>query len=110
MCLNESALLEELEVLEDLHMFRVTKVGAEVFEYVFASRFQVSLPCTNFVPIVKRAEVTRLDKTRSKSKDMFPRLSDFLLDMAKEQIVHGNIQTTRQVRCLPNILPFTASF
>ena len=110
MLLNKSASLEELEVLEDLHMLCVTKVEPEVFEYVFASKFRVSVPCTDFTPIVKQAEVTRLDKTRSKSKDMFPRLSDFLLDMAKEQIVHGESRTTRQVRCLLNILPFTSSF
>ncbi|GLB36475.1 putative spc7 kinetochore protein [Lyophyllum shimeji] len=90
-------LKEELESLEDLHMFRVTRVDAEMFEYVYASLFLVSIPCKNFVPIVKRVDVTRVHKTRSKAKDNFPRLSDFLLLMAKEQVVRGENRTTRQI-------------
>ncbi|KAF8078326.1 Spc7 kinetochore protein-domain-containing protein [Lyophyllum atratum] len=90
-------LKDELESLEDLHMFRAIKVNAEMFEYVYASLYVVSIPCKNFVPLVKRVDVTRVDKARTKVKDNFPRLSDFLLHMAKEQIVRGENRTTRQI-------------
>ncbi|RDB29117.1 hypothetical protein Hypma_015188 [Hypsizygus marmoreus] len=90
-------LKDELEALEDLHMFRTTKVHGDLFEYVYASRFRVSIPCKNFVPVVKRVDVIRVDNARTKVKDNFPRLSDFLLHMAKEQIVRGENRTTRQI-------------
>ncbi|KAG6868547.1 hypothetical protein C0993_001243 [Termitomyces sp. T159_Od127] len=90
-------LKDELESLEDLHMFRVTQVNANMFEYVYASQFRVIIPCENYVPLTKRVDVERLDKTKSRIKDSFPRLSDFLLRMAKEEIVRGDKRTTRQI-------------
>ncbi|KAG6866877.1 hypothetical protein C0991_008814 [Blastosporella zonata] len=87
----------ELESLEDLHMFRVTKVNAEEFEYVYASQFRVTIPCKNYVPVISRVDVVRMDMTRTRAKDNFPGLSDLLLRKAKEQIVHGEKRTTRQI-------------
>jgi len=87
----------ELEALEDLHMFRATKVNSDLFEYVYASQLRVSIPCRNFVPVAAHMEVTRLEKARSRFKDDLPRLSDFLLDMAKQQIVHGKNLAACQV-------------
>ncbi|KAG5651555.1 hypothetical protein H0H81_008233 [Sphagnurus paluster] len=89
-------LKDELESLEDLHMFRATKVNAEMFEYIYGGKFSVSIPCKNFVPIVRQVDVTRVDKLRT-AKDNFPRLSDLILQMAKEQIVRGENRTTRQI-------------
>ncbi|KAG6919603.1 hypothetical protein DXG01_004267 [Tephrocybe rancida] len=94
----------ELESLEDLHMFRVTKVNAEVFEYVYASQFRVIIPCKNYVPVTSRVDVVKMDKARKKVKDNFPRLSDFLLRMAKDQIIHGEKRTTRQLRAQLKLL------
>jgi kinetochore protein Spc7/SPC105 len=88
---------EELEALEDLHMFRTTKVNPDLFEYVYASQLRVSIPCRKFIPIVARVEVTKLEKARSRFKDGFPRLSDFLLDMAKQQVVHKKDLAVRDV-------------
>jgi kinetochore protein Spc7/SPC105 len=88
---------EELEGLEDLHMFRTTKVNADLFEYVYASQLRVSIPCRKFMPIVTRVEMTRLDKARSRFKDDFPRLSDFLLRMAKQQVIHKKDPAVREV-------------
>jgi kinetochore protein Spc7/SPC105 len=85
-------------------MFRATKVNANLFEYVYASQLLVSIPCKNFLPIVKRVEVTRLEKARTRFKDDFPRLSNFLLDTAKQQIVHGKNLAVRQVSfALPHL-------
>jgi kinetochore protein Spc7/SPC105 len=90
-------MLDELETLEDLHMFRATKISADLFEYVYASQLQVSIPCKSFVPIVRHVNVMRLDKARAKFKDDFPRLSDFFLDMAKRHIEHRLDPTVRHV-------------
>lgn len=78
-------------------MFRATRVNDTLFEYVYASQFLVTIPCTNFIPIPARTEIIKLDKLHS-SKDEFPRLSDFFLNMAKEKIITRNNLTTRLVR------------
>ncbi|KAG6837858.1 hypothetical protein H0H93_013011 [Arthromyces matolae] len=83
----DSGTLDELESLENLHMLHVTQVKADVFEYVHAAQYRVSIPCRSYEPIASRINIERLDKTR-RVKDNFPRLSDFLLNMAKEEIIH----------------------
>lgn len=90
-------LAEELEALEDLHMFRATKVNSDLFEYVYASQLLVSIPCRNFMPMIARVEITRLEKAHPRFKDDFPRLSNFLVDMAKQQIVHRKSLAVRQI-------------
>ena len=78
-------------------MFRVIKVNSDLFEYVYASQLRVSIPCRNFFPIVAHVDVANSEPARSRFKDDFPRLTNFLLDMAKQQIVHGKNLTVRQV-------------
>lgn len=103
--LNNMLLPDELEALEDLHMFRTTKVSANHFEYVYASLFRITIPCAKFLPIVSRVDISRVDKTRSKIKDDFPRLSDFLLSAARRMIVEGEDLTVRQVcTCFPSCI------
>ncbi|KAJ7356898.1 Spc7 kinetochore protein-domain-containing protein [Mycena albidolilacea] len=90
-----SRLKEELNNLQDLHMFRATKVLPELFEYEYASQFRVSVPCRNFAPINANIEISRLQSSRSLPDD-FPVLSRYFLDNAARQIPKGKI-TTRQV-------------
>lgn len=78
-------------------MFRATKVHANLFEYVYASQLVVSIPCDNYKPIVPKMHIKRLDKIKSKLKDDYPRLSDFLLFMARECVIHTETLTIRQV-------------
>lgn len=90
-------LLGELEALEDLHMFRITKVNSNLFEYVYSSLFQVSIPCKNFMPIVTKVNITYHGKPNSRYKDDFPRLSAFLLASANQYITEGDDLTVREV-------------
>ncbi|KAG7095643.1 hypothetical protein E1B28_006366 [Marasmius oreades] len=78
----------ELEALESLHMFRICKVDSRLFEYVYAERFRVTIPCSNHIPLVDKVDITRTYDARTKVKDDFPRLSSILLVGAK-QIVHS---------------------
>ncbi|KAJ3513056.1 hypothetical protein NLJ89_g3160 [Agrocybe chaxingu] len=87
----------ELEALEDLHMCRISKVNANLFEYVYASLFQVSIPCRNFVPIVTKVNITRYAKANTRYKDDFPKLSAFLLATAKYHINESEDLTVRQI-------------
>ncbi|KAF9535483.1 Spc7 kinetochore protein-domain-containing protein [Crepidotus variabilis] len=87
----------DLEALEDLHMFRITKVNANVFEYVYASLFLVSIPCKNFTPVVTKVNITRHGKESTRTKDDFPKLSSFLLATAKYLINESEDLTVRQI-------------
>lgn len=93
-------LIGELEALEDLHMFRITKVNSNLFEYVYSSLFHVSIPCKNFMPIVTKVNITYHGKQNSRYKDDFPRLSAFLLASANQYITDGDDLTVREVTFL----------
>lgn len=78
-------------------MLHVAKVDPQLFEYVYASQFRVSIPCVNFLPIVQKVEVQTLDAVRFKYKDDFPSLSKFLVSAANQLVHNTNSMTTRQV-------------
>jgi len=88
----------ELEALEDLHMFRITKVNAILFEYVYSSLFHVSIPCEKFISLVTKVNIKYYGKPDSRYKDDFPRLSAFLLTSANQYITEGNNLALREVR------------
>lgn len=90
-------MLAELEALEELHMFRITKVNADLFEYVYASLFHVSIPCKNFIPTLSAVSITRFNKASTRYKDDFPKLSAFLLKTAQWLISEGDETTVREV-------------
>ncbi|KAJ7923050.1 Spc7 kinetochore protein-domain-containing protein [Mycena leptocephala] len=91
-----SRLKEELNNLQDLHLFRATKVLPELFEYEYASQFRVTIPCRNFAPIGAKVEISRLQPSRSLPDD-FPVLSRYFLDSAARQIPNRTGITTRQI-------------
>ncbi|EEB89645.1 hypothetical protein MPER_12236 [Moniliophthora perniciosa FA553] len=90
-------LRDELEALENLHMFHACKVNADLFEYIHASRFRVTIPCKNYIPLVEKVDISRTPDARSKFKDDFPRLSDFLLMGAKQLVRDADVRSTQQI-------------
>ncbi|TFK76777.1 hypothetical protein BDN72DRAFT_866650 [Pluteus cervinus] len=94
-------LKEELEALEELHRFRLTKATPELVEYVYGSHFFVSIPCKKFIPTIKKISITRYEKTRYLHKDDFPELSDFFLRTAPKLLFDPQITNLQHVvRCL----------
>ncbi|KAJ7770895.1 Spc7 kinetochore protein-domain-containing protein [Mycena maculata] len=91
-----SRLKEELNNLQELHMFRATNVLPDLVEYEYASQFQVSIPCRNFVPVSAKVDISRLQASRSLPDD-FPVLSRYFLNNAGRQIPEGKRTTTRQI-------------
>jgi len=79
-------------------MTRITKVNANLFEYVYASTFFVSIPCADFRPIVRKVRITRSGKSQTRYKDEFPKLSKFLLASANFLINEGEDLNVREVR------------
>jgi kinetochore protein Spc7/SPC105 len=90
-------MLAELEALEELHMFRTTKVNADVFEFAYASLFHVSIPCKKFIPIVSNMSITRFGKASTRYRDNFPKLSAFLLKTAQWYVSESDMTTVREV-------------
>ncbi|KAH7927412.1 hypothetical protein BV22DRAFT_1061133 [Leucogyrophana mollusca] len=79
-------LQDELEALQNLHMWRATKVHPDMFEFIYASSYCVSIPCIKFRPVVEEIEVKRVEKAKTKYKDAFPVLSELMLRTAKHLI------------------------
>src|ERR1700691_320056 len=78
--------VDELETLENLHLWRAVKVHPDLLEFVYASTYRFLIPCIKFKPVVEKLDVRRLDVTM-KLKDAFPQLSDLMLRMAKQIII-----------------------
>ncbi|KAG2155502.1 Spc7 kinetochore protein-domain-containing protein [Suillus clintonianus] len=83
-------LKDELEALQNLHMLQVTKVLPELFEFRYASSYDVSVPCKNFCPVVKEVSITRVQSAKLKYKDAFPALSPLILKTANSLITRSN--------------------
>lgn len=81
-------------------MFRVTKVDADLFEYVYASLYLISIPCKDFVPVVNKVDITQCRKEITMQKDDFPKLSSFLLSTAKYLINESEDLTVQEVSSL----------
>ena len=78
-------------------MFRITKVNADLFEFVYASLFHISIPCQNFFPNVSNISITRFGNASTRYKDDFPKLSAFLLETAQWLVSEGDVTTVREV-------------
>ncbi|KIK70415.1 hypothetical protein GYMLUDRAFT_65648 [Collybiopsis luxurians FD-317 M1] len=87
----------ELEALEDIHMFHVIKARSNVFEYVYASEYHVVIPCRNYSPLTSQIDIVSLPEMRARFKDDLPSLSSFLLNAAKEYIRGSELSTVRQI-------------
>ncbi|KAH9982703.1 Spc7 kinetochore protein-domain-containing protein [Lactifluus volemus] len=52
-------LKDELAALEQLHLFHISRVNADVWEFVYASRFHVHIPCVDFKPLKDQIRITK---------------------------------------------------
>ncbi|KAF7978879.1 hypothetical protein HWV62_44371 [Athelia sp. TMB] len=91
-------LKDELESLQNLHLWHAVKIQSDLLELTYASIYCVSIPCKKFAPDVEGVEIQRLEKVSSKVKDAFPALTDLMLRMAKQTLLQDeSILTTRQI-------------
>ena len=88
---------DKLEGLQDLHLWKATKIGAGMAQFLYAGRFSVLIPCVNFVPIMSRVTIDRLPLP-GKRRDPFPILSDLTLQAAVKWVRSmGDTTTNREV-------------
>ncbi|KAJ3825277.1 Spc7 kinetochore protein-domain-containing protein [Lentinula raphanica] len=90
-------LRNELQALEDLHMFHISNVQPGIFEYTYASAYQITIPCRNYLPLVNQVGILRIPELRSRYKDEFPVMTQFLLSAAEEYIRGSKAPTIRHI-------------
>ncbi|GJE85895.1 Spc7 kinetochore protein-domain-containing protein [Phanerochaete sordida] len=76
-------LKSELETLEDLHLWRVLKISSDLFEFLYASRFHVTVPCINFKPIFDKVSVAQTPESKLRERDLFPALTQLMVANAR---------------------------
>ncbi|KAI0052899.1 Spc7-domain-containing protein [Auriscalpium vulgare] len=79
-------LKDELAALEALHLWHTAKIQPDLFEFVYASRFHVSVPCVKFRPIVSDIRIARTADMPLKFKDAFPRLTELTVRLAQQRV------------------------
>ncbi|KAI9462336.1 Spc7 kinetochore protein-domain-containing protein [Lactarius psammicola] len=80
-------LKEELASLEALHLWHTTRVQPDQFEFVYASRFHVSVPCVGFKPLKNQIRITKTKDMPLRVKDQFPRFTDLMIQVAQQRFV-----------------------
>ncbi|KAJ3875841.1 Spc7 kinetochore protein-domain-containing protein [Lentinula edodes] len=90
-------LRNELQALEDLHMFHISKVQPDLFEFTYASAYHITIPCQDYLPLVNSVDISRLPELCTKYKDEFPILTNFLLSAAKEYIRDSKASSIRHI-------------
>ncbi|KAH9891025.1 Spc7 kinetochore protein-domain-containing protein [Cubamyces lactineus] len=79
-------LKDELEALQELHLWRPTKQTADLVEFVYGSKYHVSLPCRRYKPILAQATVTRTKQSKLKERDAFPQFTELVVRTAQSLI------------------------
>ena len=77
--------VDELETLEDFHLWRCTKMSPRLMKFIYAARFEVSIPCDNFIcykPSASQLTVTKTNESKLKERDPFPALTDLMVSNA----------------------------
>ncbi|KAJ3860127.1 Spc7 kinetochore protein-domain-containing protein [Lentinula novae-zelandiae] len=90
-------LQNELQALEDLHMFHISKVQPDLFEFTYASAYHITIPCQDYLPLVDSVDISKLPELYTKYKDEFPVLTNFLLSAAKEYIRDSKASSIRHI-------------
>lgn len=77
---------DELETLEDLHLWRCTKISPALLEFIYAARFDVSVPCTNHVPVLAKLTVRKRKDFEQRERDAFPALTELMVARAPHAV------------------------
>ncbi|KIJ21478.1 hypothetical protein PAXINDRAFT_159567 [Paxillus involutus ATCC 200175] len=89
-------LKDELEALQNLHMWKATKIFPDLFEFTYASSYSVSIPCIKFRPVAADIQIRRTENAKTKYKEAFPIMSALMLRTAKQLVTRAEDQSIRQ--------------
>ena len=83
-------------------MFRIFKVNADLFEFVYVSLLHFSIPFKKFVPTISNISIMRFGKASTRYNDDFPKLSAFLLKTAQWLVSNHRARERMLIRALIN--------
>jgi len=91
-------LKEKLDALQELHLWRATRIAPDMTQFTYAARYTVSIPCIRFKPVPSKVTISRLAPPLHKRRDPYPHLSDLTLHTAQARVsaMKGGI-TNRQI-------------
>lgn len=93
-----TSLTEKLDALQELHLWRATNISSDMAQFVYASRYTVSIPCIKFKPVPSGITISRLPAPPNKRRDPFPELSELAMQAAQTRVSTMKGQVThRQV-------------
>jgi hypothetical protein len=81
---------DELASLEQLHLWHTSQVHADLFEFVYASRFHVHIPCSKFKPLRNQIRITKTKEMLFKLKDQFHRFTDLTIKLAERRLASSS--------------------
>ncbi|TFK57607.1 hypothetical protein OE88DRAFT_1619174 [Heliocybe sulcata] len=90
-------LRDELESIQSLHFWRASKLGPDLVELIYDSRYLVSIPCTKFRPRTKDLIVTRLTDPSTRRRDDFPKLTEYSFKVGMHQVMTDKMVNVRQI-------------
>ncbi|KAH9178909.1 hypothetical protein EDB89DRAFT_2063822 [Lactarius sanguifluus] len=79
-------LKEELASLEELHLWHTSRIQPDLFEFVYASRFRVHIPCVGFKPLRGQIRIAKTEDMPLRLKDQFPRFTDLTIQVAQQRL------------------------
>ena len=89
----------ELEALEDLHLWHTAKLSPDLVEFLYASKYYVSIPCTKYTPICPQVQVRKTEQAKLKEKDSFPHFTELIVKTARKLIAESQEKLSlKQVR------------
>ena len=95
---------EELEALQELHMWRLTKLDPSLAEFIYDSRYIVQIPCMKFHPVLAKLSIKTVKGLKLRERDPFPQLSRLALEGAQYLATSAGDAGIRQVRLLSHLL------
>ncbi|KAI0726175.1 Spc7 kinetochore protein-domain-containing protein [Fomitopsis betulina] len=83
-------LKDELEALQDLHLWRATKISPTMIQFIYASRYEVSIPCMMHEPILADVTISKVKDLRLKERDHFPSFTTLALQAAQQMMIESD--------------------
>ncbi|EGO18924.1 hypothetical protein SERLADRAFT_479987 [Serpula lacrymans var. lacrymans S7.9] len=79
-------LKDELEAMQDLHKWRITKVHSDLLEVIYTSTYRVSIPCAKHQPLLEAVKIEPVESSMTSTKHSFPALNALMLRTAQQLV------------------------
>ena len=91
-----------------MHLWHAAKLSPDLMEFVYAHKYHVTIPCTNYTPICPQVRVTMHTQAKLKERDSFPHFTALIVRTAQALISETqeklNLKQVRRFRSLSAIL------